>query len=679
MPEAPPKKINADSFKRGLSLEEKVESNSEKITLVKNIISLRKDNVDLRLEEIEDDVDNIDSDLMDGLHSVVESLVGVKAILADQVKERIKQRKDARKENERLKKKRREDELEGEKKDGGGILKSVGGIAKNIFGNLKKFLTNVLLGAALIKLFEWLNNPETLENLKKFGKFLEDHGGKIAKLLLVLTALNLLGGLGTIVTIGKSIKGIIALLAANPVVAGVLGLGIATAIAGNWLIGKQIGGGKVIREGRKRVEEEFREKVIASNERLMSDSPDTPLLDANSGLLVYPKGHEKEGSPILTLNYYGNKGWKGKAGEYDDPTGKSTGQEKYIKPGIFKADGTTWGTNEQINLVFKKEKALDKIGAPGKGIQAEMWKKISEERKLIFRERDLTEEKKELFKNKDRVGLDAYKKETLRMQDEREKEIKEEYRGKLGVLVDEAFTGPLLTDKEMYDYHRSQSSGGFPMIEKYENSDTVDNINESIEIGGKEDTITKLKEQKKNLNLWQKMSGVGSEIDEKIHLLETGKEMDRGWNKSSNKNAKQNAKQNAKRTISSQKEVSGRFDVKTGKAYINNQEVSTDEYNKFYNLSKKEQLDQYGIDQNNNAKIDKSNKTSVKGSDRIESNVASNKSPKINLLPITGGQQSNLASSSGSSSNDSVVFSSEDPSGTGQSFAIAGIYNVSPS
>jgi len=41
--------------------------------------------------------------------------------------------------------------------------------------------------------------------------------------------------------------------------------------------------------------------------------------------------------------------------------------------------------------------------------------------------------------------------------------------------------------------------------------------------------------------------------------------------------------------------VSGRFDINTGKAYINDQEVSVDEYNKFFNLSKEEQIQQYGI------------------------------------------------------------------------------------
>ena len=41
--------------------------------------------------------------------------------------------------------------------------------------------------------------------------------------------------------------------------------------------------------------------------------------------------------------------------------------------------------------------------------------------------------------------------------------------------------------------------------------------------------------------------------------------------------------------------LTNRFDINTGKAYINNQEVSTDEYNEFINLSQEEKLDKYGI------------------------------------------------------------------------------------
>ena len=657
MPEAPPKKINPSkfmgaSFAAGSKLEEKVENNSKKITLLKNIISLRKKNIDEKIESLKPEETDNNTELMNGLHSVIESLVGVKKVLLDQVKGRIVERKNLRLQNERQSKKRREDELEkgkdgDDEKETKGIVKA----AESVFDRIKKFLTSVLLGAATIKLLEWFKDPENSKKLTAFGEFLDKHGGTIIKTLIALTALSFIGGLGTLFTLGKSISGIIGLLVANPIVAGILGLGVATVVAGNWLIGKQIQGGKVIREGRKRVVEEFRNEVIASNERLMSDSPDTPLLDANSGLLVYPKGHEKEYRPILTLNYYGNKGWKGKADEYDDPTGESTGRKKNITPGEFRADGNTWGTLEQVNLVFKKEKALDEIGEPGKGIQKEMWDKIREKRLEVWKK--IKDERANSQKLENIRSLPAgaerafklkeYENETLRMKKEAqnaaEEQIKEEYTGKLGKLVDEAFTGPTLTEKEMYDYYRAQPNMGFPRIEKYEKSDTSSNINESIGVGGKAETIAKLKEQKKNLNLWDKLSGVGGQINEEIYKLETGKEMNQNWKGSYERKVNEGKVGN----------ILGGFE---DRGSTNDQEVST-----------------------NKLRID-SNSKSAKDSSGIESKVSSNKTPKINLLPLTANNESGPTSGSGAFGNDSVIFSSEDPNGTGSEFAVAGIYNV---
>ena len=78
--------------------------------------------------------------------------------------------------------------------------------------------------------------------------------------------------------------------------------------------------------------------------------------------------------------------------------------------------------------------------------------------------------------------------------------------------------------------------------------------------------------------------------------------------------------------ISASKTVSGRFDMKTGKTYINEKEVSADEYNVFANMSMKEKVQKYGQTQelniNGNTKIQKSNQNeqlniSVNTSDSI--------------------------------------------------------------
>tara|TARA_S200000501_G_scaffold15350_1_gene13748 strand:+ start:6360 stop:7502 length:1143 start_codon:yes stop_codon:yes gene_type:complete len=49
-----------------------------------------------------------------------------------------------------------------------------------------------------------------------------------------------------------------------------------------------------------------------------------------------------------------------------------------------------------------------------------------------------------------------------------------------------------------------------------------------------------------------------------------------------------------KETISTKKEVSGRLDMDTGKTYINEKEVSADEYNTFANMSMTEKVQNYG-------------------------------------------------------------------------------------
>ena len=46
--------------------------------------------------------------------------------------------------------------------------------------------------------------------------------------------------------------------------------------------------------------------------------------------------------------------------------------------------------------------------------------------------------------------------------------------------------------------------------------------------------------------------------------------------------------------VTTKKTASGRFDIKTGKAYINDQEVAHDEYEKFANMSMVEKVSQYG-------------------------------------------------------------------------------------
>ena len=714
MPEAPPKKINADSFKRGLSLEEKVESNSEKITLVKNIISLRKDNVDLRLEEIEGDVDNIDSDLMDGLHLITESLVGVKAILADQVKERINQRKSDRKENARLRKKRREDELESKKERGEGPLSGVVGVAKDIFGRLKKFLTNILLGAAIIKLFEWLKDPKNLDNLKNFAKFLQDHGGKIIATLVALTAINFVGGL---IGIGGTLKGILSLVGLKGFAVAAVAAGVVTAAVGAGIetkrymddfYGPDLMGRKSFNEYQQgminRVTKYGKEKAIADEKaklaKYLYENPDVGRWDPMKLEMERAIKHAEEG-------------------RYDkfDPVNmdpKDLAIFEQVEP-QFESARESWKKFRSIAVEIdsKVNNGVDPSAPEIEELKKEQ--QIPKEalvkslNNLIEIRKSLSNNGKNWFDNMVENGTNKVAGELFTKRWENAIKPGGLSQQKKGFYLDNLLKSGMPSAQGYVKWliGRAKSEGVKSNLKVDEKGETLESekqkllppsnmdvINESVVQDGREETIAKLREQKKNLNLWERMSGVGGEINEQIYRLETGKEMDQRWKQSYERKVNEGKVGNVlggfedrgskidsqsystkdSQSYSTNKKVSGRFDAKTGKAYINNQEVSADEYNKFYNLSKEEKVDQYGIDQNNNARIDKSNKTSVKSSGGIES-VASSKTPKINLLPITGGGQSKIASSSGAMGNQSVVFSSEDPSQT--NFAVQGIYNVS--
>ena len=63
---------------------------------------------------------------------------------------------------------------------------------------------------------------------------------------------------------------------------------------------------------------------------------------------------------------------------------------------------------------------------------------------------------------------------------------------------------------------------------------------------------------------------------------------------------------NIKKT-SIERQVTGSFDMKTGKAYINKKEVSLDEYSKFANMSQKEKIQNYGQTQKFDTSVNKNN------------------------------------------------------------------------
>jgi len=637
MPEAPPKKINPSkfmgaSFAAGSKLEEKVENNSKKITLLKNIISLRKKNIDEKIESLKPEETDDNTELMNGLHSVIESLVGVKKVLLDQVKGRIAERKNLRLQNERQSKKRREDELEkGKDGDDEKEPKNIVKAATGVFDRIKKFLTNVLLGAAAIKLFEWFKNPDNKEKLVAFGEFLENHGGKIVAGLIAITALNIIGSL---VGIGLAIKGIVGFLAVNPVIAGILGAAILTSPL---MDGASASDQAAIRV----LESEYggdKEKMVADLELAKSDDEMAQKFVDLGVLKGMQKGfgaRSAEIDDIITMVD------KGKSAQYGSQPSKALWNPQYT----FGEKGPLFDfkSNKEKEKVFQKD--LD-IFVKGGGTKEQLTK--------------------------------LYQIELL--------DVRSSFSDPFGYRAGEIMMMINYINEGKYRKLKNQEAAQYiPTIpkdvqvehskwKKFENNHAVPVRSNGVwntQLDPRSaDYQSYLKDEGKVLVAQRPISKstgilgpISSDINEMVNT----------------KGYKPNTKSKLidSKSYSTNKKVSGRFDIKTGKAYINDQEVSTDEYEKFANMSMVEKVSQYGIDKsNNNLNIDKSNNTSVKGSDGIESKVSSNKTPKINLLPLTANNESGPTSGSGAFGNDSVIFSSEDPNGTGSEFAVAGIYNV---
>ena len=118
--------------------------------------------------------------------------------------------------------------------------------------------------------------------------------------------------------------------------------------------------------------------------------------------------------------------------------------------------------------------------------------------------------------------------------------------------------------------------------------------------GDKQKMIESLKEQKENLTLFEKMQGKGAEIDEQIYRLETGKTKSYTFGGDTPDTAdKDVTPPSADKDVTPSKDkepstVSGRFDLKTGQGFINEQPVPLDEYEAFTNMSDEEKVQKYG-------------------------------------------------------------------------------------
>ena len=169
--------ISADAFKKGSAI-----GGAEKAvpadTTGASALSLRQPGGELS-KDIE--APEQPASPLDGLLGIVQSIAGgvdsIKQTLMDQQGLQKDASDDARKEKEQKKRGFKEKALElggkafaGVKKIGQKIIEP----AKGIFGQIIEFITGIILGRAVMKLFDWFTDPANKKKVSSLFKFLKD-------------------------------------------------------------------------------------------------------------------------------------------------------------------------------------------------------------------------------------------------------------------------------------------------------------------------------------------------------------------------------------------------------------------------------------------------------------------------------------------------------------------------
>jgi hypothetical protein len=341
--------------------------------------------------EDKSDSDEFKKDVNDGINKILGSLITIKSVLDKQNVIEKNTAKSERKTQEKEEKRRRENKLEkkrGEKKKKDKEVpeaKPIGGF----FDNIKRFFTNILIGGALLKLVNWMQDPDNKKSIDKFKNFMVDNaplilGGllAIAAVPLVATILGFLAPFTTILM--PAITAAISFLASP---AGLAALAIALGIGGTLLLGKTVVESiQTKAAGGKKFKEEFDTLKKSSFE--------------NSGITV---------------------------------TGSGKNEKFSIKKGQGKGnikDATKYGTDEQKKAIEEYIKKRDKVIELRDKMRAEMDKEKSK-----LKQEDFT---KEVQGTGGRSGRDskttADPQALQKAREEVEKKIREKYELELGQM-----------------------------------------------------------------------------------------------------------------------------------------------------------------------------------------------------------------------------------------------------
>ena len=334
----------------------------------------------------------------DKLDSIAKTVESIALLLRRQFNLEKKQQRDSRRQQSKDDRDAREDKLEGKPKDKktGLLPKAIKKPALSFFDKIKNFFLNIVLGASVIKIMEWLKDPANQVKIAQFKDFLIENAPLILGGLAALALLPVVGGL--VGMIGGIMGGLSMLGLAVPLLPIILkGMLIAAVIALTIAAGK-----KVVRGV---------ENIFTGGEAFTQGHNKAKSKLEAAGLQDLGRAWRGGGTPIrvkVSDNHHGTGKPSWKTVNYEDlnPTQKKAWDEYMVEKNRI------IGLKEQMHTELR-----DKVHVGG-SIENERDSYSNEEFLAISKIEDMDERKKK---------LKEFRKETARLQKEERIKIEQKY------------------------------------------------------------------------------------------------------------------------------------------------------------------------------------------------------------------------------------------------------------
>ena len=193
---------------RILGVEKRLEGNSNKITLLKNIIKAQQINIGEKLKSLEP---SKVTPLDESIQSITDSVKSIHQTLLDQQDVADDQADDAAVDAEQDKRDAKESGREktggigeGIKKTGGKLLKPV----KGAFDRIKEWLIKLFAAKAIMMFMQWFSDPSNQKKVSSIFRFIKDWWPAIVTGLLLFCS-SMLGPGGIILAVGALVIGFI--------------------------------------------------------------------------------------------------------------------------------------------------------------------------------------------------------------------------------------------------------------------------------------------------------------------------------------------------------------------------------------------------------------------------------------------------------------------------------------